>query len=284
MYRRTGRGRLLLLAFIALSILVITLDFRQGGESPLDRAKDVSSAIVTPIQRGLTAVFAPVGNFFSSLSELSNLREENTTLRNQVEEMQQRVTEAQSILSENERLLELQELDESYPTMDRVSARVIGRPPANYKWAVTIDKGSNDGIKPDMAVIDPDGLVGKVISVSKDGRNATVLLLIDPQANAKARIAGERFAGAVGGNGASEELTLRFIDTDANVDVGDEVVTAGYDLGIFPPSIPIGTVASVESQDAALEQNIDVDPYADFTTLDFVQVIVDSGKRVTEDE
>ena len=282
MYRRTGRGRLLLLAFIALSILVITLDFRQSGEGPLERAKDISSAIVTPIQRGLTAVFAPVGNFFSSLSELSNLREENATLRNELEQMEQRVKESESIVTENERLVELQDLDESYPTMDRVSARVIGRPPANYKWAVTIDKGSLHGIEQDQAVIDPDGLVGKVIRVEDD--TATVLLLIDPQANAKARITDERYAGAVGGNGASEALTLRFIDTDANVDVGDEVVTAGYDLGIFPPNIPIGTVAKVESQEAALEQNIDVDPYVDFTTLDFVQVIIESGKRATEDE
>lgn len=282
MYRRTGRGRLLLLAFLALSIVVITLDFRQNGEGPLERAKDVSSAIVTPIQRGLTAVFAPVGNFFSSVSELSNLRDENAVLRNQVEEMEQKITEADSIVAENERLAELQELDASYPTMERVSARVIGRPPANYKWAVTIDKGSNAGIAQDQAVIDPDGLVGKVIRVSED--TATVLLLIDPQANAKARITGERYAGAVGGNGASEELTLRFIDTDANVEVGDEVVTAGYDLGIFPPSIPIGTVATVDSQEAALEQDIGVDPYVDFTTLDFVQVIIESGKSQTEDE
>lgn len=282
MYRRTGRGRLLLLAFLALSIVVITLDFRHSGDGPLERAKDLSSAIVTPIQRGLTAVFAPVGNFFSSLTELSNLREENSVLRNQVEEMEQKVTEADSIVAENERLTELQELDQSYPTMERVSARVIGRPPANYKWAVTIDKGSNDDIEPDQAVIDPDGLVGKIIRVSDD--TATVLLLIDPQANAKARIAGARYAGAVGGNGASEELTLRFIDTDANVEVGDEVVTAGYDLGIFPPSIPIGTVASVDSQEAALEQDIDVDPYVDFTTLDFVQVIIESGKTDTGDQ
>lgn len=282
MYRRTGRGRLLLLAFLALSILVITLDFRHSGDGPLERAKDASSAIVTPIQRGLTAVFAPVGNFFSSLSELSNLRAENASLKNQVDEMEQRVTDAESILSENERLLELQDLDESYPTMDRVSARVIGRPPANYKWAVTIDRGSDHGIEPDMAVIDPDGLVGKIIRVSDD--NSTVLLLIDPEANAKARITRERYSGVVGGNGASEELTLRFIDTDANVEVGDEVVTAGYDLGIFPPSIPIGTVATVETQEAALDQNIGVDPYVDFTTLDFVQVITDSGERVLEDE
>ncbi len=282
MYRRTGRGRVLLFAFLALSILVITLDFRQDAGGPLDRAKDISSAIVTPIQRGITAVFEPVGGFFSSLAELSNLREENGALRNQVEEMEQRVTEAESILAENERLLQLQELDESYPTMERVSARVIGRPPANYKWAVTIDKGTRDGIEVDMAVIDPDGLVGKIIRAYPD--TATILLLIDPEANAKARIKGEGFAGAVGGNGASEMLSLAFIDTEADVEVGDEVVTAGYDQGIFPPSIPVGTVAAVESEEAALEQEIAVDPYVDFTTLDFVQVITESGKKPSRGE
>lgn len=282
MYRRTGRGRVLLLAFLALSIVVITLDFRQQGDGPLERAKDISSAIVTPIQRGLTAVFEPVGSFFSSISELSSLRSENATLRNDLEEMEQRVTEAESILSENERLLALQDLDESYPTMERVSARVIGRPPANYKWAITIDKGRDSGIRQNMAVIDPDGLVGKVIRVDDD--TATVLLLIDPQAGAKARIEGEGYAGAIQGNGASEALSLVFVDTDADVAVGDEVVTSGYDQGIFPPSIPIGTVSSVDSQEAALEQDIDVEPYVDFTTLDFVQVILDSGSRLEAGE
>lgn len=281
MYRRAGRGRLLLFAFLALSIVVITLDFRQEGDGPLERAKDVSSAIVTPIQRGLTAVFTPVGNFFSSISELSNLRAQNAELQNRVEEAEQRIGEAESILEENQRLLELQGLDESYPTMERVSARVIGRPPANYKWAVTIDKGRNDGLRTNMAVIDPDGLVGKIIRVEPE--TATVLLLIDPQAGAKARVAGSGYAGGIEGNGASEALTLAFIDTEAEVDVGDEVVTAGYDEGIFPPNIPIGTIAVVESQEAALEQNIEVEPYVDFTTLDFVQVIIESGKVAAEE-
>ncbi len=281
MYRRAGRGRLLLFAFVALSIVVITLDFRQTGNGPLERAKEVSSAIVTPIQRGLTAVFTPVGNFFSSVSELSNLRAENAELRGELEAAEQRIDEAESILAENERLLALQELDESYPTMERVSARVIGRPPANYKWAVTIDKGTNDGIKANMAVIDPEGLVGKIIRADAD--TATVLLLIDPQAGAKAKVTGSGYAGGIEGNGASESLTLAFIDTEAEVEVGDEVVTAGYDEGIFPPNIPIGSIESVESQSAALEQSIQVEPYVDFTTLDFVQVIVETGKIETEE-
>lgn len=132
-----------------------------------------------------------------------------------------------------------------------------------------------------MAVIDPDGLVGKIIRVEPD--TATVLLLIDPQAGAKARVSGSGYAGGIEGNGASEALTLSFIDTEAEVEVGDEIVTAGYDDGIFPPNIPIGTIEVVESQEAALEQKISVEPYVDFTTLDFVQVIIETGKIEAEE-
>ena len=275
MYRRAGRGRIVLLAFVALSIVVITLDFRQTTDV-LDRAKDISNAIVTPIQRGLATVFRPVGNFFSSLSELSDLRGDNARMRSLIEEMEAEIAEAESLLEENARLHEMLDLDESYATMDRITASVIARPPGNWKWAVEIDKGANDGIEEDMAVMDPDGLVGKIIRVQDD--TATVLLLIDPQAGASARIEGEEWTGTIRGNGSDQALSLEFVDTEADVSVGDQVVTSAYNRGIFPPNIPIGRVASVGGQQADTEQDIDIEPWVDFTTLDFVQIILESGK------
>ncbi|MEA2446952.1 MAG: rod shape-determining protein MreC [Actinomycetota bacterium] len=277
MYRRAGRGRLLLLAFVALSIVVITLDFRQGDNGPLERAKEISSAIVTPIQRGLTAVFRPVGNFFSSVSELSSLRSENHELQASVESLQSEITEAKSLLNENARLRDLLDLDEAYPTLERVTATVISNAPANYKWAVTIDRGSADGITDDMPVIDPNGLVGKTTDVY--AHTATVLLLIDPQACAKSRVVGTGFTGGVCGNGAQHALSLEFIDTDADVEVNDQVVTAGYDDGIFPSNIPVGQIVSVTGEEAASQQTIEVDPWVDFTALDFVQVITEPVGR-----
>jgi len=275
MYRRAGRGRIVLLVFLALSIVVITLDFRQTTDV-LDRAKDVSNAIVTPIQRGIATVFRPVGNFFSSLSELSNLRGDNAAMRNRIEEMQAEITQAESLLDENSRLRGFLELDESYATMDRLTAAVIARPPSNYKWAVEIDKGSSDGIAEDMAVIDPKGLVGKIIRVQRN--TSTVLLLIDPTGGARARIEGEEWTGAVRGNGSDQALSLEFVDTEADVSLGDHVVTSAYNRGIFPPNIPIGRVSNVGGQQADTEQDIDIEPWVDFTSLDFVQVILDTGK------
>ncbi|HYI44468.1 MAG TPA: rod shape-determining protein MreC [Actinomycetota bacterium] len=282
MYRRAGRGRLLLFAFLALCIVVITLDFRQNADGPLERGKDIASAVVAPLQRGFTAVTRPVGNFFSSLGDLGRLRTENTELKASVEEMEGRLTEALSLTDENERLRNLLELEESWASMDRTSAEVIGYAPANYKWAVFIDKGRNDGVENDMSVVNSEGLVGKVIRV--EAATSTVLLLIDPQAGARARTEDRGQVGVIHGNGEADRLLLERIDTDAQISVGQDVVTAGYDQGIFPPSIPIGEVMAVSTQGAALHQEVEVRPWVDFDSLDFVSVLLESGPRLDRGE
>ncbi len=277
MYRRSGRGRLLLLAFLALCIFVITLDFRKNPGGPLQRAKDISVAIMAPLQRGLTNAFRPVGSFFSSLGELQGLRSRNAALERELQRLRTQVREAGALAGENQRLRELLDLDESWADMRRVTAQVIASSPSNYKWAVIIDKGRADGIEKDMAVISSAGLVGKTIQV--EDHWATVLLLIDPEAGAGARLEGERDTGVVRGNGAAEMLSLAYVGTNAEVSVGERVVTSGYDHGIYPPAIPIGLVASAGQDGRALEQAIAVDPFVDFTALDYVQVLLGSGRQ-----
>ena len=273
MRRRPGRGRLLLLVFLALSILVITLDFRQGSGGPLDRAKDISAAIVRPIQRGFTAVFRPVGNFFSAITELSELRGENDRLEELVEELESQIARAEAIEDENVRLHELLEIDEPWFEAEKVTAQQIGRVPANYKWAVTIDKGTDDGIQPEMPVVNADGLVGTVVRAEAD--TAIVLMLIDPLAAASARVQETFDTGLVEGNGTDEELTMRLVGSSTRVAVGSKVVTAASEGGIFPPGIPIGTISHVGGDERQVEQQLEVDPHVDFTSLDYVQVLLE---------
>ena len=282
MYRRTGRGRLLLIGFLALAVVVITLDFRQGPGGPLEEAREISTAIVAPIQRGLTTVFRPVGNFFSSLADLSSLRSDNEELRSELEDIHAEISEAESLKEENARLRDELGVSESWVTMDRVAASVIGTVPANYDWAVYIDKGRADGIKKDMAVVNSEGLVGKVIDT--ESNVSTVLLLIDPGANARARIVDAGFTGIAGGHGLSDRLSLDLVDTDADVEVGDDVVTSGFDRGIFPPSIPIGQVVSASGEGAELSQEIELQPWVDFTSLDVLQVITETGSKIPAEE
>jgi rod shape-determining protein MreC len=278
MYRRPGRGRVLLLACLALSIFLITLDFRQNPGGPIKRAKELATSIVSPIQRGFAAVTQPVGDLLASLGDLANIRSRNRELEDRLRRLESEVDSARSLEDENTRFRKILDLGKSWKSMDKVTATVFSKAPSNYKWAVIIDKGRAAGIKPNMAVIDPEGLVGKVIQA--DRNQATVLLLIDPDAAAGARIEDQGDTGVVRGNGGSEALSLELVESGVDVTVGDEVVTSGYSGGIFPPGITIGTVSVVGVQDAALERQIEVDPAADFTSLDFVTVLLDTGSRL----
>ncbi len=281
MFRRNGRGRLLLLAFVALSIVLITLDFRQQT-GVLDRAKEISTAIVAPIQRGLTATFRPVGNFFSSVGDLSRLRSENQRLSSELERIEAQVREADAIAEENKKLTQMLNLSESWAAADKISAQVIGRVPSNYTWAVFIDKGSDDGVTANMPVIAPKGLVGKVVRA--EAHRSTVLLLVDPQAAAGARGKRGGDTGVVKGNGVNEPLSLEFISKDSKVKVGEQVVTSGYDGGVFPPAIPIGKITRVAGDSARLDQEIDVAPFVRFTALDYVQVLLQIGPPPAKDK
>ncbi|MDQ4144301.1 MAG: rod shape-determining protein MreC [Actinomycetota bacterium] len=278
MFRRSGRGRFLLVAFVALSIGVITLDFQTEGEGPLDKARDVAGAVVAPIQRGVSTVVRPVRNFFSSIGDLSSLRDENEELQDKLAEYEVKAERADAIEEDLAEVREELELEEPWFNMNAVAAEVIADQPANYKWAVTISKGSADGIKEDMAVIDGSagGLVGKTVEPITDD-TATVLLLIDPQAAAKAKIEGVRDTGGVYGNGGGEDLTMDFVDPESEVDIGASVLTATYAGGIFPPNIPIGTISDVQASETSLTQSIDVEPTVDFDSIQTVQVLLETG-------
>jgi rod shape-determining protein MreC len=281
MYRRPGRGRVLLLVFVVLCIVLITLDFRQGEGGPLERARDISAAVVAPIQRGLATVFRPVADFFSSIAELGDLQEENRELQQEVKELQEELARSEAALDRVPDLEAALDLDKSYASMDTVAADVIAPLAANYQWGVIIDKGADDGIEEDMAVVAPEGLVGKVVRARPS--DADVLFLIDPKGAARAKILKKDLLGLITGNGSGEELSLTNVDSEADVETGDEIVTSAYNQGIFPPGIPIGTVETVSGDTAAPQQNIDVEPFVDFQRLEIVTVLVDSGPRLSQD-
>ena len=279
MYRRGARGRAILLVLLALSIVLITLDFRSGGGGPLGEAKDISSSIVAPIQRGITAVTRPIGNFFSSIGNIAGLKSENSQLKNELQSANEKLNEYPALQKDNARLRQILELRQSWTSMKTVTAQVIGVPPDNYKWAVFIDKGRADGIHKDQAVIDPEGLVGKIVQVGN--HQATVLLLIDPEAAAAAKVSeGKKtISGLVQGNGGNEDLSLTGVTGNEKVDVGKLVETDFYNGGVFPAGIPIGTINFVGGDQRALEQTIKVHPKVDFSNLDYVQILLGTGKK-----
>ena len=274
MYRKPGRGRVLLLMFLALSIIVITIDYRAGSGGILRTAREWSVAVVAPIQRGFTTVVRPVGDFFASIGELGDLRDENRRLKDANEQLAAENSQADETLEENERMAELLELEEAWPAMDNVHAQVYAKDAGNYGEGVYIDKGREDGVRPNMPVLAPEGLIGKTLSVT--AHESLVVLLVDTNFGANARVRGERDTGLVRGRGSADPLTMILIGKNSEVEVGDEVATSGLDE-IYPPAIPIGEVIRADVRGGQSSKTIEVEPYVDIAKLDKVMVLMPDG-------
>ena len=282
MYRRNGRGRLLVVIFLALSIVIITLDFRGGSSGPLNSVRDFAQTVVAPIQRGITTVTRPVGNLFASIGDLADLRDENKRLKAENEQMETEITQARDLAEENAELLANLGLEESWIGMERVAAQVIGDAPGNFKWAVLIDKGKEDGIEEDMAVINPDGLVGKVIRSSAD--TALVLLLIDPNIGVAATDEEGNIRGSITGNGEGQGFSLQYVDKESDIDVGTRIVTSNFNRHIYPRGIPIGFISDISGDVRATDLEITVTPAVDFADLNVVQILIGNAPSVAAGE
>jgi rod shape-determining protein MreC len=184
----------------------------------------------------------------------------------------------QASVRENVQLKSMLGLDRSasLTTYHPVTARVIGRSPTVWYQTLNVDRGSSSGVRVDQPVIDGDGLVGKVTSVT--GSVAQVTLITDHTSGVSAKVADTGVNGIVQpAVGNPNDLLLDFVSSKNRVVKGEAIVTAGSRStkleSLFPPGIPIGSVTRVDAQEVNLYQRVHVTPYADLRKLDFVQIL-----------
>lgn len=239
-------------------------------------------------ERALRSALAPVQGFVQGISdrfkgmlagivELQELREENQRLKEELERREFVYSLLQEIRAENTRLLKLMNFQGTIPQYDTLAARIIAREPGNWYNTVTINKGTRDGVEVDMSVITYRGLVGRTTSVTSG--QAEVLLLLDQRSAVGGMLQSTRETGIVRGF-AGEEETLRmiYLPRDAEVQVGDNVITSGLG-GVFPKGLVIGTVADVKTEEYGLAQYAVIEAAADFEHLEEVLVILsDQGE------
>ncbi len=154
-----------------------------------------------------------------------------------------RNTELESESAESARLAALLGFRDAHPDAPMLAARVIAASADSSSHAIFINRGEHDGIRRNMAVITPDGVVGKVFEVYRS--TSQVLLLTDKESGVGALLAGSRTQGPVGGTG-DPLMVMKYISNDENVTVGQEVLTSGEDR-IYPKDLPVGTVAEVKT-------------------------------------
>jgi rod shape-determining protein MreC len=268
--RRARSTRLLVVSLVMASLITITIDFRGGQSGPLELAGRAALTVIGPLQDAVSRVMGPVASFLSGLARIGSLEEENRRLQAEIEQLEQLAGQRVSMERELTRLRRLLDLNDQLGVTG-VAASVIGRSPSNFEWSITINVGSAEGVKRGHPVVSGEGLVGRVTQVSLHW--SSVELLIDPHASVAARLAGSGETGLLTGQ-REDPLTMDLVNPDAKVAAGEQVLTSGYDGGLYPPGILIGFVALVYTTPGSLEKSIQVRPAVDFTSLEVVEVVL----------
>jgi rod shape-determining protein MreC len=277
---RARSTRLLVVALVSASLVTITIDYRQGDGGPLAAAGDTALTVISPLQEAVSKVTHPIGNFFSTLVRLPSIRRELEEARERIAQFQAEIGEErsdQARLAELEAVLGLQ--DSLSRRLETLAAEVTAYNPSNFEWTITIDHGSGDGVREDMAVIASAGLVGHVVRVGSS--SSVVRLIIDPDSAVAGRLDGTGKPGLVEGAGQAD-LRMELVDPDTEVVPDENVVTAGFRIpgvgaSLYPPNILIGSVSRVLDDEGALEKFITVRPAVDFSSLSVVLVVLSSG-------
>jgi len=261
--RRTG---VLLIVVTVAQLILISAQVQSKAGVPV--FQEVTFGVFARIQGGIWGALGSVRDVWSNYVWLRGARAENETLKKQVAELEVQLQQKEALAARSGKLQELLSL-QTGAALPTLAAEVIAGAAMPDFQTITIDKGARDGLRGDMAVIAPAGVVGRVVVPSP--RAAKVQLLIDRNAAAGALIERSRAQGVVVG-AADRRLQMEYVSEVADVVVGDLVVTSGID-GIYPKGYAIGRVEAVERAGGAYKRIV-VKPAVDFSSIEEVLVVL----------
>jgi rod shape-determining protein MreC len=279
-YDKTVRRRRVVLGLlVASSLILLTAYFGESAGGGLHSVQRGVLDVVSPIQEGASKALKPVrdlfgwaGDTFHAKGQLKDVRKDRDALRAQVVDLQARVREDAQLKSQLN-LNNTHGLSDNAP----VAAHVIGQDPNLWFTQVTIDKGTSSGVHENQAVVNGEGLVGKVTWAS--ARSAIVTLVTDHTTQIGATVSESGVRGIVGVEaGHPTDLVLNSLSSKDTVRRGEIVVTSGTVSTVnrfpspYPREIPIGRVTRID--DAGTDnQQVHVAPFANARRLDLVEVL-----------
>jgi rod shape-determining protein MreC len=261
--RRTGY---LFLAVVVGHVILISTQVTTRRGVPM--LQEVIFGVFSEVQRGANGIATGVRTSWQNYFALQQVQEENERLKQQLSTLQIRLQRERSLAQQSESLQKLLEL-KTGSELSTTAANVIAGGASPEFRTITIDKGTGEGVRADMAVISPAGIVGRVIQPSR--RAAKIQLLIDRNAAAGALVERTRAQGVVVGTGV-DQLRMDYVSGSAEVKPGDTVVTSGID-GIYPKGFVIGQIQSVR-RGAGQYSSIVIQPAVDFSALEAVLIVL----------
>lgn len=265
--RRIDRVTILFLFLVAMGFVVATLDVRSAGGGAADVMREGTQSIFTPVQEGVVWITRPIVGAVDGIANLAGLSDENARLAARVRELEAQVRATAAL---EEQVVQLEAISglEVPDSLAVVVARINASGPSAFDDVRYIDKGSNDGIAAGQAVVDEDGLIGRVDLVSAN--SARVRLITDPIVSVGVRVLSTNETGIVSGRGDGP-LRLEMFRATKAVQEGDRVVTDG---SRFPPGISVGVVRASADAEVGFVLRTLVDPATRLSQIDFVKIIV----------
>ncbi len=271
------RNLTILVGILFLQVLGLAVQVKRSSENESSRLIRIWAVnAVTPFEKGIVWVQNSSSNLWHNYFYLRGVRQENRDLKQKIEQMEIERVRLSEDANQARRLQALLGFKEQF-IAKTVAAQVIGSSGSEQSRSVYIDKGTNSGLKPDMAVITGDGVVGKTLRVFQS--TSQVLLVNDQTSGVGAILEKSRLQGVLRGTPAGE-IVLEKVMSDEPVQPGDRVLTSGGDQ-IFPKGLPVGTVTKItrSSPGSELFLNIRVKPTADLSRLEEVLVITQQDER-----
>ena len=271
---------LLILTGVCISAMLIGFTFNISG-GPLHA---VAGYVFIPMQKGINQVGGWISDKADTLQSLSEVMAENEALKKQVDELTVELNTIKLERYELDNLRELYELDQKYPSYEKVAANVIGKEAGNWFSTFTIDKGSNDGIEVNMNVMAGSGLVGIVSEVGPNYAKITSIISDTSKVSGMVVTTSDNLIVSGSLQKMNESMLIEFSglnDRDNEVEVGDPVVTSyvSYD---YQQGILIGYINEITTDSNNLTRSGTITPAVDFEHIEEVLVILNK-KQTTED-
>src|SRR5215470_18990483 len=260
------KSLVLLAGVIVLQVLLLAVQIKRDSQGRLIRSWTVGA--VSPFERAGSYGFGWFRDIWRNYFALRGTRKDNEELRRENDALKLQIAQLQGKAAEADRLAVLLNFRQSHPDVPMVAARVIAGPPGTDTLTIELDRGEKDGIRRDMGVITPDGVVGKIIEAYPN--TSQVLLLIDKDSGVGAKIAGSGIQSPGGGVG-EPLLAMKYVPNDDEVNPGARVVTSGMDR-IFPRDLPVGMIAEIKSGNPF--KQIRIKPAAKIERLEEVLVLL----------
>ena len=247
---------------------------RTSGDESSRLIRVWAVSLITPLEKGIIWMQKGTGGVWQNYVYLRGVRQENRDLKMEIERLRLERVRLAEDAEQARRLQSLLGFKEQFISKT-LAAQVIGSSGSDLSHSVYIDKGSKDGIAPDMAVITAEGVVGKVLRVY--GTTSQILLINDPSSGVGAILEKSRVQGVLRGTVAGQVMLDKIL-SDETVEPGEALRTSGGDL-VFPKGLPVGTIAKVNRTPEAF-LSIQIKPAANLSKLEEVLVVTQKEERV----